>query len=664
MSDDQLGVKIVADATGVKPGVQQTKNDIASIAPALAELSASMAQMADAMKAGFQELASSAAGAKTQVRELHEEASTGFSGMIAKIHEGAESIRTFQARAREFAEVYVSMFAVERVKEWADGMAEAGEKVEHLARTFGMSVEQVQQLKAVSLSTGVSLETITRGMQILDKNAATASGSTNATGKALRALGISANDGLTQMQRLFVVADRFKGMEDGPAKTALAMAALGRSGAQLIPILDLGSEGLKEILGKAADFGVVNKDAAEKQAALAETVNESKIAWLGLQTTIADAVAPAMAQFTTGLNDLIKSFVTSYEQGGAVHQMFDGLKTAGTELWSVLSGLGPLFTTLANNAHAVTVALEALIGVMTARYAAGVASAVASSKAVTTILFAIEAAAGGAATAMEALALVATTAGRALLAAFGGPVGIALIAITAGMYELYTVTDQATQATARFKELQDGAGESAKQTKAAIDDLATAHGKAREEAEKEAQSHLDNARAKLKDAQASAALARAELTRANATYQAESSAAHAAPVPGMGMAGIGATSSPSASIASQAVTQAKANLSAATAAVTSLQDQIAKLQTALATPPRQGQPQRGYRCCDLPPGPDRQAPDRAGNPAAQGRPRRRPVEWRQRKVRDGQLGGRTRRAESGVRKSAGRGGHFSQVGRS
>jgi hypothetical protein len=78
--------------------------------------------------------------------------------MITKIHEGAESIRTFQMRAKEFAEVYVAMFAVERVAEFINKMGEAAEKTQHLAQEFGMTTGQVQQLQGVATATGISID--------------------------------------------------------------------------------------------------------------------------------------------------------------------------------------------------------------------------------------------------------------------------------------------------------------------------------------------------------------------------------------------------------------------------------------------------------------------------------------------------------------------------
>lgn len=70
-----------------------------------------------------------------------------------------------------------------------------------------------------------------------------AGGGSNPAGKALAALGISATDAAGQVKGvdevMIAVADKFAAVQDGRAKTAIAMQLFGKSGAQLIPTLNL-----------------------------------------------------------------------------------------------------------------------------------------------------------------------------------------------------------------------------------------------------------------------------------------------------------------------------------------------------------------------------------------------------------------------------------------
>ena len=88
---------------------------------------------------------------------------------------------------------------------------------------------------------------------------------------------------------------------------------------------------------------------------------------------------------------------------------------------------------LANNLDTVTEALAVLAAIMVGRFAAGMLAGAASTGAASTALFALQARAAGAATTMEALAFTGAATGRSLLAAFGGPVGLGVTALTLGI---------------------------------------------------------------------------------------------------------------------------------------------------------------------------------------------------------------------------------------
>lgn len=119
---------------------------------------------------------------------------------------------------------------------------------------------------------------------------------------------------------------------------------------------------------------------------------------------------------------------------------------------AVVAGLNAL----ANNLDVVTDALGVLAAVMAGRFVAGMVAASASTGVVSTAIFAMQARAAGAATTMEALALAGTTAGRSLLAAFGGPVGAAVAALTIGIGYLVVKDQEAAQAAQELSDSIEG----------------------------------------------------------------------------------------------------------------------------------------------------------------------------------------------------------------
>lgn len=105
---------------------------------------------------------------------------------------------------------------------------------------------------------------------------------------------------------------------------------------------------------------------------------------------------------------------------------------------------------LADNLDVVTDAIAVLAAFMIGRFAASMASGVGSSVAFGNALFALQARAGGAATSMEALTFASRGAGAAMLAAFGGPVGLAVTALTLGIGYLAVESGKAEAAAAEL----------------------------------------------------------------------------------------------------------------------------------------------------------------------------------------------------------------------
>lgn len=102
---------------------------------------------------------------------------------------------------------------------------------------------------------------------------------------------------------------------------------------------------------------------------------------------------------------------------------------------------------LANNLETVFEALSVIAVLLAGRYVAGMVAAGAATLATSNIMFAMQARALGAATTMEALAFASRSAGASMLAVFGGPVGLAILAVAAGLYLVHQQTSKLDDAT-------------------------------------------------------------------------------------------------------------------------------------------------------------------------------------------------------------------------
>jgi len=183
----------------------------------------------------------------------------------------------------------------------------AADEIGKLSQKIGMSVEELSALKYAGSLADVSIEQLGVGMKQLSKNLVEAEAGSKAQVVAFKALGIETKntDGKLKSnnQIMVEVADSFAGMEDGAAKTAIAMKLFGKSGADLIPLLNAGADGLREMTEEGQALGVV---LSEEMAKNAEIFNDNltrlSTTAAGLGYNLAELLLPA-------LNDVAEAMV-------------------------------------------------------------------------------------------------------------------------------------------------------------------------------------------------------------------------------------------------------------------------------------------------------------------------------------------------------------------
>lgn len=188
--------------------------------------------------------------------------------------------------------------------------AKAGDNFDEMASRTGVSTETLSTLKLAADKSGTSIESVASGMKFLASQMVETSEAGDKSKTILGAIGVEATDAQNKLRPmnevLFDVADRFAGMEDGALKAKLATAIFGKSGMDLIPILNLGSKGLKENEEAARRLGIEWKDKDAKAAAVfADSIEDLKASGEGLGKTIALAIMPTVNDFVTKVTNTI-----------------------------------------------------------------------------------------------------------------------------------------------------------------------------------------------------------------------------------------------------------------------------------------------------------------------------------------------------------------------
>ena len=161
----------------------------------------------------------------------------------------------------------------------ANKSAETTDRIDKLSQKLGMSREGFQEWDYAMRQSGVSIDSIGAGMKSVtnqfDELGKGGKIATNAFGK----IGLSFDDlkGKTQEEIFDLTIKGLQGVEDTTVRAALANDLLGRSGAELAPILNEGAEGVENLKNRAHELGLVmSDDAVDAGVLFGDTMDDLK----------------------------------------------------------------------------------------------------------------------------------------------------------------------------------------------------------------------------------------------------------------------------------------------------------------------------------------------------------------------------------------------------
>lgn len=232
------------------------------------------------------------------------------------------------------------------------GAIDSADALSKAAQKAGVTTEALSRLKYAADYSDVSLEQLTGGLGRLSKTMLdVAGGSQGPAATAFKALGIAVTDASGKLRGSDVVfadiADRFSRMEDGSTKTALAISLFGKAGAELIPLLNSGKDGLAAMADESDRLGMTISTSTGKAA---EQFNDTltKIGKImgGVVNKVTEAALPALQsladtlaspEFAKAASWLGKTLVGAFDQvvqavvatTNAISDFMDWLKSLG-----------------------------------------------------------------------------------------------------------------------------------------------------------------------------------------------------------------------------------------------------------------------------------------------------------------------------------------------
>lgn len=234
-----------------------------------------------------------------------------------------EKLKNFGAPLMEMGQRVSAIFAplaavagagsLAGIVEMVHSYADATEQLEIAARVAGSTVGQFQALSYAAKQTGVDTDRLQTSMGRLNRNlAAAATGQSKPILALMDHLHISLRGAhgqiLSASQALPKLADAFASTKDPAMQALMATTLFGKSGLALLPLLDKGSAGLKDLTSEFNKYGYT---LSNQDVQAGDKFNES---WKNMQTAVqgftdmvSAKLAPVLTPVSQQFTDLIAS---------------------------------------------------------------------------------------------------------------------------------------------------------------------------------------------------------------------------------------------------------------------------------------------------------------------------------------------------------------------
>jgi hypothetical protein len=263
--------------------------------------------------------------------------------------------------------------------------SEAGSAIDDMSQRTGASAESLSALSYAAQQSGTSMEAVEKGMRKLGQTATAAADGSQSAKDALAAVGLTAAKlkGLTPDQQLRTVAEMLSKITDPGKRAARAMDILGKSGAELLPMMNDGAQGITDMMKKADELGLVmSGDQAKSAAAFGDAWDETKATLSAITTQIGGALAPALTDLLGKATPMIAMVSKWIRENSAVIKTIAligvALSVAGTALGIFSGGLTAVAFVLGalTSPLGIVIALTAAAGIAFVKMAGGIDGAI------------------------------------------------------------------------------------------------------------------------------------------------------------------------------------------------------------------------------------------------------------------------------------------------
>ncbi len=221
---------------------------------------------------------------------------------------------------------------------------DAADKLRDMSQKTAIAVETLNGMGFAASQAGGSLDGMVAAAGKLNKAIAEAAQGTPEQANAFKALGISVQDSSGKLKTADVVmaemAEKFASYADGPEKVALAIALMGKSGADMIPVLNDGGAAMRENIEYSKQYSGLTTELAAGADQFNDSMGKLHLQQQGFANTITAAVLPvlqAVADETLRAAEESNGFSVA---ANAARTVLETFVVVGSEVAFVFKGVG------------------------------------------------------------------------------------------------------------------------------------------------------------------------------------------------------------------------------------------------------------------------------------------------------------------------------------
>lgn len=184
----------------------------------------------------------------------------------------------------------------------SSAFAASGDELSKMSDKTGASVESLSELRHAASQSAVEFSQLGSALAKQQKNLAEAATGNKTAAEAFQQLGLSVEDllKLAPDQQFEAIADRIAMLEDPALRTKAAMDVFGKSGAELMPLMIAGANGIKTLREEARKLGL---QVSAEDAAAATLLGDT---WANTLSIVKDVGFEIGASLAGSLTDALK----------------------------------------------------------------------------------------------------------------------------------------------------------------------------------------------------------------------------------------------------------------------------------------------------------------------------------------------------------------------